>query len=351
MRRRHQARPLAALLAILPASGAFACATCGCSLSSEAAMGYSAAAGWQLGLEYTYLDQDQLRFGTGAVSPSQAAAVNNAGGSQEVENRTTTRYLTLDVAYAPSASWNFRALIPYLDRSHTTYGQASNPLTQDQVSGAHFSTLGDAKVIASYQGFLPTRNLGVQLGLKLPTGDYGGPNADGTGIVGRRPVAFDSGPNARQPSPGNLLDTSLQPGTGSTDLILGAYYYQPVSQNFDAFVSGQFQSAVKEALDQPGADYRPGNLATVTFGLRYEANPTIVPQVQVNTTWKSHDQGALADVRNSAGTAVYLSPGVTMSLGGNTSVYGFVQLPVYSRLDGYQLFPHWTATVGVSHGF
>ncbi|HTY03673.1 MAG TPA: transporter [Rhodocyclaceae bacterium] len=344
-------RAAVGLLTIIPAGVASACATCGCSLSSDAAMGYSAAAGWQLNLEYTYIDQDQLRFGTHAVSRAQAAAINDTGGEQEVEGKTTTRFVTLGIGYAPNANWNVKALIPYLDRDHTTYGESGNPLTADEVSGAKFSRLGDVKVIVSYQGFLPTHNLGVQLGVKLPTGDYGGPNADGSGTVGRHPVGFNSGPNAQEPSPGNLLDTSLQPGTGSTDLILGAYYYQPVSQDFDAFINGQFQTAVKEALHQAGADYRPGNLATVSFGLRYEANPTIVPQVQVNMTWKSRDQGALADVANSAGNVVYLSPGVTVSVAKNTEMYGFVQLPVYSNLDGYQLLPHWTVAIGLSHAF
>ena len=148
-----------------------------------------------------------------------------------------------------------------------------------------------------------------------------------------------------------LLDTSLQPGTGSTDLIVGAYYYQAVSQNFDAFVNGQFQAAVAQRLDQPGADFRPGNLGVVSVGLRYEADPRIVPQLQLNVSRKSHDQGALADSLDTAGTVAYLSPGVTLAAGQNTHVYGFVQVPVYSRLDGYQLFPRWTASVGLSYAF
>jgi hypothetical protein len=67
-------------------------------------------------------------------------------------------------------------------------------------------------------------------------------------------------------------------------VIVGAYYYQPVSQDFDAFVNAQFQAAVLEKLDQPGEDFRPGNLANVSFGLSYQANPKIVPQIQVNIT-------------------------------------------------------------------
>ena len=333
-----------AFASLAGANDALACATCGCSLSTDAAMGYSATSGFRVSLEYDYINQDQLRSGSGTISPSQVATVNG----QEVENQTINRYITLGLSYSPSADWNYRLMVPYIDRSHSTYGTTETlPLTPDQISSADVNSLGDIKFIATYQGLLPTHSLGIQFGVKLPTGDYGGPNASGTGIVGRNPVYFGSTGN----SAGQLLDTSLQAGTGSTDLIVGAYYYQPVSQNFDAFVNGQFQAAVKEELDQSGADYRPGNLATVSFGLRYEANPKIVPQLQVNMTHRSADQGALADTTDTAGTVAFLSPGVSASVMKNSQVYAFVQLPIYSQLNGYQLFPHYTATVGISHSF
>jgi hypothetical protein len=345
---------IAATLALLPLTAmnnALACATCGCSLSTDAATGYSSSSGWHLDLQYNYINQNQLRTGTSSISPAQVAAINDAGGNQEVEHDTINRYITMGLGYAPSANWNFKLLVPYIDRSHTTYGAATNPLTADLISGATASGLGDIKFITSFQGLLPTHNLGVQLGVKLPTGDYGGLNASGTGTVGRNPAVFNTGPNSQQPSPGNLLDTSLNVGTGSTDLIVGAYYYQPVSQNFDAFVNGQFQAAVMHILDQPGADYRPGNQETVSFGLRYEADPKIVPQLQVNISHKSADQGALADTTDTAGSVAYLSPGVSAMVTNQVHVYGFVQLPLYSNLDGYQLFPHWTATVGLGYSF
>jgi hypothetical protein len=202
------------------------------------------------------------------------------------------------------------------------------------VSGAHFSELGDIKLIGSWQGLLPTHNLGLQLGVKLPTGRYG------------TAIQFDSGPNAGSP-----LDASLQPGTGSTDVILGAYYYRAVSQDFDAFVNGQFQSAVTHKMDQPGNDFRPGNSETVSVGLRYEAHPQWVPQLQVNLVHKSPDQGALADLPDTAGTVAYLSPGVTVKAFGALQVYAFVQVPVYSNLDGYQVFPRWTGSIGGAYSF
>jgi hypothetical protein len=320
---------------------AWGCASCGCTLSADAATGYSALPGFRLTFEYDYINQDQLRRGT--KTATAAEVINNpttpGADASEIEKQTINRYLTVGMSYTPTPNWNLDLLVPYVIRSHTTYGVQQQPYTAaetapDQISGARFSDLGDIKLIGSWQGLLPTHNLGLQLGIKLPTGHYGSS------------VPFDSGPNA-----GSALDASLQPGTGSTDVIVGAYYYQAISQNFDAFVNGQFQSAVTHKLDQAGDDFRPGNLETLSFGLRYEAHPDWVPQVQVNLTHKSRDQGALADLPDTAGTVAYVSPGVTVRALGPLHLFAFVQVPVYSNLDGYQVFPRWTASVGGAYAF
>jgi hypothetical protein len=245
----------------------------------------------------------------------------------------------LGINYRPSADWNVNLLLPYVVRTHTTYGTQLQPYTSaetapDQISGARVDNLGDIKLLGNYQGLLPTHNLGLQLGVKLPTGQYG------------TAVDFYNGPNAGAP-----LDASLQAGTGSTDIIVGAYYYQAVSQNFDIFVNGQFQSAVAHKQNQPGNDFRPGNSATFGVGLRYEANPNWIPQVQLNLYHKSPDQGALADTNDTIGTVLYISPGLTAQVTPKLHAYGVVQVPIYSNLDGYQLFPHYTATAGLSYAF
>ena len=316
-----------------------ACATCGCTVNSDAAMGYAAASGWHLNLEYNYINQDQLRGGTGTASA--AGVVNRPSdptlGGGEIEQATLNRYFDLGLSYRPNANWNINLLVPYIARTHSTYGQQQQPYvpsetTPDQLSYARVAGLGDTRLIASYQGLLPTHYLGLQLGVKLPTGQSG------------TAVSFHAGSDAGSP-----LDASLQAGTGSTDLILGAYYYQPVSQDFDAFASAQFQAAVSHRLDQPGDDFRPGNATTLSLGVRDETSAAWVPQLQLNLLHKSADQGDLADRPDTAGFVAYLSPGLTVRALSSLYLYGVVQLPVYSDLSGYQLFPRWTATVGLSY--
>lgn len=288
-------------------------------------MGYSALPGWRLSFEYDYIHQDQLRNGRHAVSV--------VPDDSEFERETLNRYLTLGVDYSPTADWNIGLRVPYVIRSHSTYGDydASEPLPQ--VSTSRSSSIGDLRLIGAYQGFLANHNLGLQLGVKLPTGQYD-------------TVNFNNGPAAGTP-----LDASLQPGTGSTDIIVGAYYYQPVGQNFEAFVNLQFQSALTTQQNNPDEDFRPGNATTLSFGMRYEGNPRWAPQLQMNLTHKGVDQGARADVTNTAGDVAYLSPGVTVNVAGRLNVYGFAQLPVYSDLLGYQVFPRYTFSVGATYGF
>lgn len=304
----------------------WACATCGCTLNADAAMGYGTLEGWRLGFEYDYIHQDELRSGT--------RAVGGVPDGDELEHDTLNRYLTVSLDYSPNPDWNVSLRVPYVIRTHSTYGDYTQGEELPPLSDSRSSSLGDVKLIGSYQGLLETHNLGVQLGLKLPTGQYG------------TDVNFRSGPAAGTP-----IDASLQPGTGSTDLIVGAYYFQAVSENFQLYANAQFQSAVTSKQDHPGNDFRPGNTTTVSFGVRYEKYMDWVPQLQMNLLHKSVDQGALADITDTAGYVVYVSPGLAARPWKSLTVFGFAQVPVYSDLVGYQLFPKYTFSVGANYAF
>src|SRR6201997_2066196 len=111
-----RAAPLLAAMAlfiVLP-QRSYGCATCGCTLSADAAMGYSAQPGWRLSVEYDYIDQSQLRSGTRAVSA--------VAPGEELEHETVNQYVTAGVSYSPNSSWNLLLLMPYVIRSHSTYG-------------------------------------------------------------------------------------------------------------------------------------------------------------------------------------------------------------------------------------
>src|SRR5215475_14921522 len=82
---------LLAAVALTHPGRAAACASCGCTLSADAAMGYSTQPGWRLSLEYDYIDQDQLRSGTRAVA--------GVPPGTELEHETLNQYVTVGLSY------------------------------------------------------------------------------------------------------------------------------------------------------------------------------------------------------------------------------------------------------------
>ena len=121
----------------------------------------------------------------------------------------------------------------------------------DEAYDSKTSDLGDIKVIGRYQGFTPQHNLGVTFGLKLPSGSH---TKTGISIDPANPGAVAT------------IDRGLQPGTGTTDAILGVYYFDSLNKNWDYFA----QATVQTALNSSDG-YKPGTGYNVNLGVRYLA--------------------------------------------------------------------------------
>ncbi|MGA8136751.1 MAG: TonB-dependent receptor [Pseudomonas gingeri] len=313
---------------------AMACASCGCTLSSDwDNLGISNSSGLKLDLRYDYLNQNQLRSGTGTISPTAASQITNKGDPQEVEKYTRNDYLTLGLDYSFNANWGVDVQVPYIYRSHSTLGTASDGVTPGDGGGQYSSrtsSLGDVKVIGRYQGFTPQHNFGLLFGVKLPTGAHD-----------------DTAPSTDPTAPGPVaIDRGLQPGSGTTDAILGVYYMDTLNKNWDYFS----QAMVQRAMDS-NDHYRPGDGINLNAGLRYMGNAYVMPQIQVNLRHVERDEGANADTVSTGGTLAYLSPGITIPITQKASVYSFVQVPVYQNVNGVQLAPRYTATIGARYAF
>jgi hypothetical protein len=312
-----------------------ACASCGCTLSSDwEILGFSTQPGFKMDVRYDYLNQNQLRSGTSTISAVNASQkVTSTGDPQEVEKYTRNNYVTVGLDYTFNADWGINVQLPYIDRNHSTLGTDSNGI--DPADGAYkslTSSLGDVKVLGRYQGFSPQHNYGVMFGLKLPTGSY---TRTGTSTDPADPGV---------PAP---IDRGLQPGSGTTDAILGAFYFDSLNKNWDYFATANIQSALNSK-----DNYKPGTGYNLSLGVRYMGiAETMTPQIQLNTRYVTHDTGANADQTSTGGTLVYLSPGVVVPVSKKTAIYGFVQLPVYQDVRGVQLVPRYVASIAALIAF
>jgi len=170
----------------------------------------------------------------------------------------------------------------------------------------------------------------VLLGFKLPTGSYT--------LTGN-----STDPTAPGPVP---IDRGLQPGTGTTDVIVGAYYNGALNRYL-----GYFTQVMYQVAKYPTDYYKPGNGLNVSMGLRYAGFDIIVPQLQLNLRESQRDRGANADTVSTGGTLLYVSPGVVAAVSNLISTYTFVQLPIYQDVNGVQLAPRFTVSAGVRYSF
>ncbi len=231
-------------------------------------------------VDYAYQDQDQNWSGD-----SRASADDNP------DKDIRTSFATLALQDMVTRSWGLRLDLPYERRHFETTGGASG---SDLVS-LDYEGFGDIRIEALYTGFSPD---------------------DAYGDVDR--------------------DTEI--GSGSTDLLLGAFYRMSLgaSQGFREFTQVQLDLPV---LTQ--SEYRPGAEADAAAGIYYTGlsigRVKVSPMAQVKVSLRGRDSGANASDPVASGfERLILAPGLEFSLHPVT-VYADVEFPTWQHFTGNQL--------------
>ena len=297
---------LALLLGSVP-SVSLGCA-CGCGVFDVGtASMFPQHSGAMAFIEYDFMDQNQNWSGT-----SSAPAANNS------DKRIKTDFVNVGLQYQFNRSWGVEVEVPYWNRYFKTMDDSGSI-----VDFTH-AALGDIRIKGVYTGFSADMSTGVTFGLKLPTGDSTYPNFD--------------------------PDTEI--GSGSTDLLLGAYHLGNISQD------GRWRYFAEAQWDQPiqhKSTYRPGNEVDATVGAYYEGwaispKVKVAPVLQVTGTYRGHDGGDLGNPGDSGYTRILLTPGVELDMS-KLSVYADVGLPVYRNVSGNQLVSSQFWRLNISYRF
>jgi hypothetical protein len=271
-------------------------------------------------LRYEYIKQDQPMSGSDKIAFGQIRRHHD-------EIYTTNRNWLANLDYTIDANWGIAATIPVVDRDHAHIHNHRGAQIYDAWS---FTRLGDVRVVGRRQWMTEDKEAarlsyyGLNLGLKLPTGEQDVKN-----------------------SAGQAAERSLQPGTGTTDIIFGGYYSGVLP-----FVDSSWFA---QALGQSALDYRdnykPGRRYTLDLGYRYELNASVGLMLQLNALYRARDSGSEAEPDDTGGKFLYVSPGVSVAVGKAIQIYSFVQLPLYQYVNGVQLTADWSAVIGVSAKF
>jgi hypothetical protein len=155
----------------------------------------------------------------------------------------------------------------------------------------------------------PDLSIGVVFGVKLPTGDSTFKN----------------------------FDPDVEIGSGSTDILLGAYHTGSIDMagDFQWFVQGLWQHHIATQHN-----YTPGSEVNGALGVSYAnwhvgPNVSIEPVMQVVASYRGRD-GGVGDPANTGYTRFLVSPGIAVSV--NTwKLYADVEVPFYQNVNGNQL--------------
>ena len=268
-----------------------ACA-CGCSIFDVGTSSLlPSGLGTTLFLEYDFLNQT-TNWSGGSSAP----------GADNDDKKIRSDYVVLGAQHMFDNEWGVMVKLPVLHRGLLA-ADSGAPEEFDHTS------LSDARITVSYSGFSSDGSTGLIGGVKLPTGDRDVPN----------------------------FEADTQNGSGSTDIMLGAYHTGQLTTDGQFNYYGQLMWEHEVATQN---HYTPGSELNAAFGVSYAGwalgDTLISPVLQAIVSYRGHDGGAAGDSANTGYTRLLISPGIKADFG-TWKLYGDVEVPVAQNVDGNQL--------------
>jgi hypothetical protein len=294
---------------------ALACA-CGCSVFD--------VGGLDLPQEQDHGGRVFFEFWSGNQTQNYIGSSQGAA-SLNTDKQIVTQWYNVGFSYNFNRDWGVMVRIPTVNRTLVTDTGAFAG-----VQPFNSKDVGDIEIMGMYTGFFKDMSTGLIFGVKLPTGTFTAPG----------------------------IDRDTQIGSGSTDLLLGAFHRGLLTGDnhwqYFSQVMLRRPFLYQSAADPQGFfDGNPGVIQTYYPGYQVDGSAGIVynnlyhvlgldkitPLAQVIVSDRSRDEGTGADPYNSGFDRVMLSPGVEFTKVVDEQnnrvikLYADVEFPIYYRAN------------------
>ncbi|MGA7873981.1 MAG: hypothetical protein WCA22_24080 [Candidatus Binatus sp.] len=270
-------------------------------------------------LQYEYMDQS-INFH--ATQPA-SAFYNN-------DKYIRTDFIEAGVQYMFNRDWGVMLEVPYWVRDYKGAYDGNN----SDIHWYQNNSIGDVRIQAMYTGLSEDMSTGLLMGVKPPSGQWTYPPYD--------------------------RDTQI--GTGSTDLLMGAYHLGTfptklgtlpltlMERPFNYFVQVNYDLPLWEQ-DQ----YTPGREVDGAVGAYYDFGKVgllseLAPMLTFLASDRTRDTGNNANPANSGYTRLIVAPGGEIKLG-IIRAYADIEVPIFQNMRGYQITAPFATKLILSYSF
>ncbi len=309
-------------LFLTPMAASANCGSASCPLNNDRYLG---AGGLFLTLHHEYINLDEIYVGS---SRSHVGALANT--HDEISTLSERTIVAGD--FGLSDRFSLHGEIPFVHREHIHRERTTDGFANEYWN---FEGMGDAILSLRYTPMFATTHfapsLALTAGLKLANGATGVTNGAG-----------------------ERAEVTLQPGTGSTDFLLGLNYRQNIASVpavGGAYSALPLLAGVLVQIPGNGTEgYRFGNSVIASAGTAYQFAARGTFLFQLNYRWQDHaDPGSTGEfASNTGGSWLFASPGLSIELSDAFSAEGYVQLPLYQNLNGIQQAAPYYLRLGIS---
>jgi hypothetical protein len=306
-------------------------ATCGstaCFLTTLTQDGSLPRSAFRLDLSYRFVDQSRKRSGTSTTDEVLTPGVDFAAGELELDHhreiKTAFHMVEADLGYGLTGRLSLLASVPLISIKHHEHVVIEEGRERFS-DGDGTIGFGDLQLGARYAFLASPRDLLLTTAaVKLATGAY-----------------------RRLDTEGQITEPTLQPGTGSTDVIGGFVYSHQVQAPWtEVFLSASYRHNGTSDLD-----YKLGDETQAAAGITRRLGGRWTGNVQLNLRHAQRDRFLQEDVPSTGTTLVNLTPGLRFQASPTLSVYIFVPVPLYQRVNEAQLTPRISVVAGFSRQF
>lgn len=296
----------------------WACA-CGCGVFEVGTASlFPRSGGGTFWLEYDYMDQ-YINW----------HATQVASATRNDDKRLQSHFMNAGLQYMFNRDWGAMIEIPYTVR----YFRAADEDT-GKIQANTFNSIGDIRLMGMYTGLSEDMSTGLQLGVKVPSGWWTYPHAD--------------------------RDTQI--GTGSTNLLAGAYHLGTIPSQLGTlpltFRERPFNWFVQAYYDAPmwsQENYTPGREFDGALGTYYNFGVVgplkeLAPMLTLIASDRVRDTGTAAAHNDSGYTRLMIAPGGEIKLG-ILRWYADIEIPFFQNMVGNQITAPFMLKTIVSYDF